>query len=389
MKSKDSKPTIALALANLLCKDIPADAPPTHHEVTQFVKNAIVTMSSFHRMLLVKYCQAVVEEKTDVLEKIVANIATEGVDCPRLGQVLELLENKDDHDQHIRNMKAVLGMVWDMAKAEFEETSGFENTEMEDIHLHAEGATDLRSCFIVLEGKTCFKVFFDQTVDGKDLYEKIYKLTGLEKDDIYLTFGNDEGASVLENHNGLYAWLPDGQTLTMKFRMRGGGKTTKKPAMMKTLREKVVTRSASVPVITDSFMNDLNAHVSQTLQKFESVDDKKMLQNEMKGILGLLQSSALTEMLEKMGSNHNKDTKVTSASNLLFGEKTLPLKNVIDGYKKALDTVESAGTFILCKTYLADNGNFEFSKLKDDINAELGKRQIREEVRTEMGGMTN
>ncbi|CAJ1390263.1 unnamed protein product [Effrenium voratum] len=157
--------------------------------------------------------------------------------------------------------------------------------------------------------------------------------------------------------------------------------------MLKSLREKVVSKSSLVPSVDDAYMKNIEVYVSKTLQNFETNSDASTKHGEFKNLLASVETSALTEMLIKIGANNNKDAKVSGVSQLPFGEKTASLRAVVSNYQKALASVESAGVFVLCNTFLSESGKFEFSKLKDDINNELGKRQIRNEVRAEMGRM--
>ncbi|CAJ1356911.1 unnamed protein product [Effrenium voratum] len=384
VKSKDAKPVIALAIANKLCENLPEDAAISWEEHTQRVKDAIDDLSMFDKMLLVKWCVAIVEKQTQYFETLTATITNEG--SVALSLVIEMIENEHE-EQMDKNSRTVLSYVKTKADEEYE-TTGF--PDMEDIHLHSEGEQNKRTCKVSLDDKAVINVFFDQRATGKDLYDSIYRLTGLDREDYTLNFGTNEGASVLQDYDGLYAYLPDHQVLTMQFRVRGGGvgaKTTKKPAMLKSLREKVVSKSSLVPSVDDAYMKNIEVYVSKTLQNFETNSDASTKHGEFKNLLASVETSALTEMLIKIGANNNKDTKVSGVSQLLFGEKTASLRAVVSNYQKALASVESAGVFVLCNTFLSESGKFEFSKLKEDINNELGKRQIRNEVRAEMGRM--
>eukprot|EP00438_Fugacium_kawagutii_P007691 Skav213156 [mRNA] locus=scaffold31:78994:79902:+ [translate_table: standard] len=206
------------------------------------------------------------------------------------------------------------------------------------ITLHEFGDAPLRSCFVEVEAsneKLRVCVTYNKTVTGKQLYDAFCERFGLEKSQFSLKWGGYEEASILQEYDTLFSYLPEGQVLNFVVKQLGGAK--------KSIVEKKLKKSDYYKAIIENFKRN---YVPKSIPDTAFVDEAKKSINEFMTNSNVKAVDAIQHQIDKMSpeslgkalretassSGGTTEYKVKKLSHLMFSgmEKVIEAKNTLD-----------------------------------------------------------
>ena len=382
VKSKDNMATIALNLAKFLCEGAEVEQEAFGYTKVKLT-DAIDDLNTFDKTMLTKFIIAMVSKNSENLQSVLDIINSSSSET--LKSIVESVENDDTPDL---NAKMVMDYLEKKANEEIELLKqGIGKFSIDPIDLSDKGEKNTRNFQVRFDENVCFNVTIGQKATTQDLLDAIFKQTGIEPDEIVLRFGTHEGASVFRPYDTLFSYIVQDMVVKMDLKLKAGGKSAKKPNMMKKLKDKLDTKSQAV-VASDASIKTLESSLVDVLGKFDTSDSTRF-ESEMQILIEKLDDTTLDAMVERLDSNNNTDIKVNALARLLFANQTREMATMVENYTKALQSADSAGVYIMCKTFLSDAGRFDFSKLRLNIQRVVDTRKIRTEVVAEMNQMTD